>query len=210
MKKTLAILMTLTLIFACSATAFAAPENTSGTRPSVEGEGRDRPHSIDNLYETYYPEGIETHSSLVAEHEAFHTSRDAIKAEHQAQVEADKAEIKAEVDAIRSDLEAGLISEEEAQALMGAIRSDIEAKKAELDALRAELEVILAEKQAANDALKAQREANRAAIIAALQSNPVDGDAIASALASGLDLLRQHIDLDYYYADQIDAILGSY
>lgn len=209
MKKMIGLIVALTLVFTFSATAFAAPEETSDTRPSVDGESSDRPHSIDDLFATYYPEGAAAHAELVAEHESFHASRASVKEEHQASIEAQKADMRAAFQAIRADLEAGTITEEEAQVAIGVLRSEIEAKRSEMEAMRAQLDLILAEKQAANEALKSQRQANRATIKSALQSDPIDANAIASALASGLDLLRQHIDLDYYYADQIDAVLDS-
>jgi polyhydroxyalkanoate synthesis regulator phasin len=222
MKKILVIILSLTLVFTLSASAFAAPTvkntvETMRTNPDLENPENERPEnerpegprSIEALYTAYYPEGLATHTALVAEHEAFHTGRAALREAALAEREALKTEMRARFQSVHEDFDSGVITQEDARELITALREEIEIKKGEIEILRSQLETIIAEKQAANEQLATQREAIKAGIISALQSDPVDEGTVAAGLASSLDLLRQHIDLDYYYAAQIDALIGQ-
>ena len=163
----------------------------------------------ETLLEKYYPEGLETLVALEAEHETFHSQRAALREERVAVYKAEFEAFREMKLSIQSDYEAGHISKEEARTEGLLLKEDFELKKEELSTLRAEIDVIIEEKIIANNALKAQRDEYRQIIREELQKDTSDEIIIADALQEGLDLLAEHIELDYYYAGLVDAVIGE-
>lgn len=197
MKKLATILLTLTLLLSLGVTANAAKEPSTDPQVNVGSAGLKTEAAkpdISELFNTYYPEGLSYHESLQAEHESFHQERQAVK-------EATLAEKKAEKDAIKAAVEAGEMTRIEG------LEALLELLKAQ-EPIRTELEAIKAAKQAEADIIKAERQALGQAMRTLLQEETIDEAAVASLLAEASDLLRAHIDMDYYYAEMVDDLVG--
>lgn len=195
MKKLVTILLAFTLVLSLGVTASAAKEpSTDADGNIIERVKAERP-DVTDLFAEYYPEGLSYYGELQAEHEIFHTERAALKEETM-------AEIKAEKDAIKAAVEAGEMTRIEG------LEAILEILKAQ-EPLREELALIREAKQAEAEGIKEERQALGEELKALLQAEEVDASAVASVLAAGSDLLRAHIDMDYFYADMVDAVLGN-
>jgi len=148
------------------------------------------------LYVEYAPELLSDYLDAKQEHEAFHEGRKAIN-------ETFKADREGQLQSILDAFVAGEMSGDEAMNAIIEMRDNAKALKEEAAAIREA-------KQAENEPLKTQRDSLRDQIKAALQADEVDAELMHSLLEQSLELLKDHLAVDYKYAAQMDAARAKY
>jgi uncharacterized protein YxeA len=204
MKKVLLIGLVLLLSVASSVMVFAEeptdnekPERVKTERSLEEREAAkaERQARLIELFETYNPTALVDYYEVQASHELFHETAKAEK-------EAVRAGFQAEKEAIKEAVQNEEMTREEAKAWFELFKADREALKVELD-------IIKANKQAD---VQANRELTKAVfqnIKSALEAEVVDEALIASLLDSLIPLLHEHVNIDYFYHDQVMTLINT-
>lgn len=190
MKKIL--LMMMVGILAFGSLTFASDVDEVNLS-EIEARHDENLQRMTHIFETYYPEMLDTYLSLDAEHMAFH---DAQRSERQALIEAGKATF----NDIRKAVQDGEMTREEGKAALDAIRE-------EHSTTRSEIQAVLELKKAELEASKADNEAVRESLKTLLSAEVKDEAAIQAALDQAMTLLEHHIAIDEKYAALIDEIV---
>lgn len=198
MKKFLIVSIALILVMGVSVTAIAAGVEK---RPEMKVQLSDEQREVIQekrmeLFETYYPEGVEEFLALQEEHKAFHIGAKNDK-------EALIASIRASFEEIRTLVENGDISRRDGRVQFIELKIEVRTMKNEMDLVRLDK---IADQSADQDRMKEIREE----VKTLLSADPVDSDAVSQLLAESLELLKNHIDSDIYYHNLILGIAASY
>ena len=202
MKKIITIIIAIVLVFAISATAFAA----SNRAKEVTGENPGKANGIEKqernnerlreLFATYYPEGLEILDVIQEEHREFHEEA---KEDREELREA----IRADFEAIKEAVESGAITPREGRVQSINLRMDIRNMKNEMDEVL--LEKIEAQAPVHDRLVEIKME-----IKMIMETDPIDAEAIMELLVETLGLLQQHLDNDIYYHGLFMDIAESY
>ncbi|MBI9010658.1 MAG: hypothetical protein JEZ08_00395 [Clostridiales bacterium] len=194
-KKMITFMLILTMVLSTSVMVFAEESTQDLERTNREERVRERPSrekqvsKLLELFTQYNPGQLNELTDLMQKHQSFHEMA-------KAWLESKKAEFQAERESIRAAVEAGQMTQDE-------VRAFIESKKQEREIIKAERIVLKAEKQAAVNAIREQRKSVNGALREALQSEVVDEILVQSLLSQLVDLLSQHLEVDYYYFNLI-------
>jgi len=197
MKKLIVFLLVAVMMVSSSVMVFAEDNAEAiAERPQrTELSQEEKEAKREELFNLYNPGA---YLDLLAAKEAHDTFHEDAKAER----ELVKAARQAEREALKASVEAGEITREEAQVI-------IEEKKAANEVLRGEIESIKVLKQADVESNKAEVQAVRESLKTALQAEEIDAVYVASLLDQMVDLLEDHIDIDYYYYNMIQALVAN-
>lgn len=183
----------LVVIMLLSMTTAVLAAGTEGEKAQTL---REKGQKLEVLFAEYAPDLLDDYLSLKQEHEAFHQGR---KTQH----ERFKKQTRGGLNTIIDAFVAGEISGEDAIAAIIETRDSLKAYRDELLAIKDA-------KKAEKDALKTQRESLRLQIQAALKADEVNEALMYSLMEQTLTQLRIHLEMDYKYADQVDAIKAQY
>lgn len=208
MKKSiilmLVVVMSLSMsVFVSASTVEEKTVNTSESDNKSKGEG------IISLFENYYTEGLIEYEELKAEHYLFHETQEIKREELKDLREISILDFKDKFQVIKMALNLGELTRKEAFVQISELKAEGEEKRIIAKAINAEIQTILEAKTLEVNEIKDLMVENRLIIQTEIANDPVDEIAIADALAIHLDLLRQHITIDYKYAVQIDSLLDN-
>jgi len=203
MKKVLAIIIAVVLVFALSATAFAAASDrarevtgeNNGKALGIEKQEKTR-ERLRELFAMYYPEGLEDLDEIQEDHREFHEEAKEDREELQGKIRDAYEEIKAAV-------EAGDLTRREAHVQIINLRMDIRS-------MRNEFDEVLLEKIEAQAPVHDRMAEIREEIKLLLAIDPVDADAIEALLIETLGLLELHLENDIYFHGLFQDIAESY
>ncbi len=187
MKKIMVLLMVGLMVITGSMTVFAEETTDDVSERSVKAErtSEERREKLEELFSTYNPDGLDAFNAAVDEHKAFHEMA-------QSEKEAFRLEIQAEKEAIRAQYDNGELTKEE-------VRAIVEEAKAERELIKEELLEIRVLKKADVEAIKVEVQAVRTSLKEALQAEEIDTVYVGSLLDKLVELLEEHIDVDYLY-----------
>lgn len=191
-----AVLVVIMLLSMSTAVLAAGTEGTEKTAGEKAQKLREAGQKIETLFTHYAPDLLDDYLSVKQEHAAFHQYR---KAQHQSFKEQTRGSLNSIIDAFV----AGEMSGEEAKATIIEIRDNLKGYRDELSVIR---DAKLAEKEG----LKVQRESLRLQIQTALKADEVDEALMYSLMEQTLAQFRAHLEMDYKYAAQVDAVKAEY
>jgi len=194
MKKIMVLLMVGLMVITGSMTVFAEETTDKINERAVKAErtSGERREKLEELFLTYNLDGLDAFNTAVDEHKAFHDMA-------QSEKEAFRLEIQAEKEAIREQFDNGELTEEE-------VRVIVEERKAERELIKEDVLEIKDLKKADVEAIKAEVQLVRTSLRDALQAEEIDAVYVGSLLDQLVELLEEHIDVDYLYYDMIQDL----
>jgi len=203
MKKVITIIIAVVMVFALSATVFAAAgdrakevtRENNGKALGIEKQERSGDR-LRELFVKYFSEGLEKLDEIQEDHREFHEEAKEDREDLQEAIRADFEEIK-------SAVESGDLTRREGHIKIINLRMDIRSMRNEMD--EALLEKISAQAPV-HDRLAEVREE----IKGLLATEPIDEDAIAVLLEESLGLFEIHLENDIYYHGLFQDIAESY
>ena len=203
MKKVITIIIAVVMVFALSATAFAAASDrakevtgdNNGKALGIEKQERNN-ERLRELFAKYFSEGLEKLDEIQEDHREFHEEAKEDREELQEAIRAD-------FDEIKSAVESGDLTRREGHIQIINLRMDIRSMRNEMD------EVIL-EKIDAQAPVHDRLAEIREEIKGLLSTDPIDADAIAVLLEESLGLFETHLENDIYYHGLCQDIAESY
>jgi len=197
MKKIVVLLLVGLMVMAGSVMAFAEETPAElGERPIREERSPEEKRAkVEELFSLYNPDGLEAFNQITEEHKSFHEMAKSIR-------ESFKSDLQTQRQAIRTQLENGEITQEEVQAMK-------ETAKAERQVFKEEAMAIKASKQAEVQAIKEEHKALRTSLKEALKAEVVDQGLVASLLDQMVELLEDHVEVDYKYFEMMQSLRDS-
>jgi Asp-tRNA(Asn)/Glu-tRNA(Gln) amidotransferase B subunit len=189
--KILSAILVIVLVMSFATVALAADQE--GAEPKGE---RKPSRSNAALFLKYAPDSLADYLSTKQEHEAFHEGRKTVH-------ETFKSQAKGNVNELIDALIAGEMTVEEFTSAVTEMRDTLKDFKAQMESIREA-------KKAENEPLKTQRESIQTQMKTALAAEVKDEALIKSLLEQSLELLKQHLAVDYKYAAQVDAARAQY
>lgn len=184
MKKIISITLVL-LVLVSAGTAAFAQEDTQEI---------DSPRTIETLFDKYNPTAKQEFLTLQEEHREFHEERSVIRLEI-------IQNYSGQVSSITGQVADGTITPAEG-------REQLQALRAGVKSIREAIAAVLEPKKAEIEAIKNQAEAVRDSIKDALKEDEVSESQIAGYLDQLVDLLNQHLEIDFKYAALVDEVIG--
>ena len=202
-KKAITIMIALVLVFTVSASAFAAAsdrakevtDENNGRALGIEKQEGDG-ERLKELFATYFPDGLDALEAHQEAHKDFHETA---KAENEAIREA----VRADFEAIKDAVEDGSLTKREGKVQTINLRMDIRN-------MRNEIDLVLLDKIDAQAPVHDRLAEIRQEIKSLLETDPVDGDAIALLLEESLGLFEEHLENDIYYHGLMMDAAASY
>lgn len=147
---------------------------------------------LNELFTTYYPEGLNAYLEIKTAHELFHETAKAERELH-------KESIKEQFQSIKASVENGDMTREEAKPLIEALRETMQD-------FRSQVEVIIEAKKAEAEGIREELIAIRESIKDELEAEIINDGTVKGLLESLLVQLNVHLEMDIQYYNQIKEL----